>query len=906
MRLLFTPKKGLVSRWRVGGKLLAKVQRSANVSRLVWPGGQTLCTHRSRLDPTMGVVGAGLPAWTVGLVLPFALLGCAVDPEGEGSPASDPQRPSEPTLSEPIGGTPGGSPELPTAEEQAITEAVTQSCEPPGRIFSSVMYGPTFSRCVGCHNDFGLARQMNVGLRLRLPGEPGFGERNAELLRSYARTQVVVEEQSQSLLLAKATGQVAHVGGEVLAPGSAEAQLLSAYVDNLNDVAEECVQVAPDMAEDATRSLTLLGPRSTYARAKFALTGVVATPEELDGLEDSEAMLLQQVDALLQSPEFLARSGEIFADWLLTDAYTTEVLGNNLMQQLRNYSRRDFFQPLCTEERDFRCCDVEQEDCCSEFFDADYCDGADDVAINSVAREPVELIKHIVRNELPLTEIAQADYTVVNPYTATIYGMTEAQKSQLFDDDPANDAEEFVPAQVSATALNNLRQGEDSGYPHAGVLTTPVLLVRFPSSDSNQQRGRGARVVLERLLAVPIMKFSEFTTAVVPPDADLELATQQFPACTVCHAAIDPIAAHFKDFRRAGDFRPDTRLPEHLPEPAFLDSTMEDQGGAEEPLQWLGRQVALHDRFPLGVIAPVFADLTGAEVLSAPTDMGAPDFEARHLAFRLQQLELQRLRRVLSGSGELRLAPLVRAIVTGPFFRATGAPADLTDVVAHALQLAGVGPGAVITPEQMARKIESITGMTYRSGLQPDGRDMFRSFRNYRFTFGGTDWDSVPSRYREPNAMATRIAMRTGNEVACLAVPQDFARIDREQRKLFRHVDIDTVPSSGGAELIRTDVRRLHRLILGEDLPMDHPEIDATYQLWVAAHETLIDEGEQSQRRRNTGLPFRCQAEESFALAPIPYPSDGYREVTEDPNYTIRPWMAVIAYLLADPRFFLQ
>ena len=281
--------------------------------------------------------------------------------------------------------------------------------------------------------------------------------------------------------------------------------------------------------------------------------------------------------------------------------------------------------------------------------------------------------------------------------------------------------------------------------------------------------------------------------------------------------------------------------------------------------------------------------------------MLAEDYKARYLAFRIQQIEVQRLRRILAGPAGLRLKPLVKAIVKGAFFRAVGAPADLDAVTAEALALAGVGTGALLTPEQMARKIESVTGLTYRSGLQPDGRDMFRSFREFRLMFGGTDWDATPQRYRDPNAMSVRIAMRAANQVACLAVPQDFAIIDPAARRLFPNVDLTTTPDGAGEAQIRTEIRRLHRLLLGEELEDGHPELEATYQLFVQAREAL--QGGSSQGGRGG---MSCDATTAFTVDETPYPSATHRVVDSDPNVTVRPWIAVVAYLMSDGRFFLQ
>jgi len=787
---------------------------------------------------------------------------------------------------------PGGPGNVP--DDVGITK--TDPCFTPEQSFAWELYGGVFSRCIGCHNDFGLARQVGVSLRLTFPGEPDFARKNVEILTSYAQAKVDVSGTPMPMLLAKPTARVSHTGGEVIPPDSAEARLLESFVAKLADP-PQCKETPPDAAEVALSGLTLAPPRQTLARAKFILTGEVATPEELDALPDTEEMLDEQLDVLMGSPTFLDRVQEMFADWLLTDAYSTLVRGDDLLNQLRDYPQTSYFQPLCTPERDFRCCDpADGEVCCVNVAsDPAVCtEQANDLAIDAMAREPLELIKHVVRNDLPMTEIVTANYGIASPYSAMVYGLTDAQRAAMFDAEPANDATEFKPMLLTPTPQNALQMEDGAtGYPHAGVLSMPSLLVRYPSSASNQQRTRSARVVLERMLAIPVMKLSDFSTARLPPDADLELATQQYPACTVCHAAIDPIAGHFQNFGSSCQYRTSGRgrLAEHLPEPAFLGQALTADAG--DPLRALGALVAQHPRFGLGVLMPVLADLIGTDILTPPNDTVAEDYRARYLAFRIQQIEIQRLRREFAGPASLRLKPLVKAIVKGAFFRAVGAPA-VDEVTAEALAIAGVGVGALLTPEQMARKIESVTGLTLRSGNDPTGRDMFRNFREYRLMFGGTDWDATPQRYREPNAMGVRIAMRTGNSVACLAVPQDFAIIDPAARRLFRNVDLDTTDEAA----VRVEIRRLHRLLLGEDLPEGHAELDATYQLWLQSRAAL--QGGNSQRG------MQCEATASYTAEATPYPTATHRVVDADPNATLRPWMAVVAYLISDGRFFLQ
>jgi hypothetical protein len=804
---------------------------------------------------------------------------------------------------------PNGSPSAPIPDAVGVT--VTEPCYTPQQSFAFELYGPVFSRCIGCHNEFGLARQAGVGYRLRYPGEPNFAEYNTEVLNAYAGLDAQAGGETLPLLLAKPTGKVEHVGGEVLPPGSPEARLLTSFVEKLRKP-PACATGVADQAEVSLQSLTIAPPRETYARAKFVLTGELAAPEELDGLEDSEAMLDQKLDELLASEAFVTRAAEMFGDWLRTDAYSSLVRGDELLGMLRDYPRRNYFLRLCTADITNNCCDAAEEPCCvSGVDDPSVCtEQQNNLAIDAIAREPLELVKHIVRNGLPLTELVTANYGMINPYSATVYGFSPDQRASLFDDDAGNDATEFRPIPLAPMADNALRESPDGAYPYAGVLTMPSTLVRYPSSTSNQQRTRGARVILERMLAIPVMKLADFSTATLPADADLELATQEYAACTVCHSAIDPIAAHFRNFGSSGDYRPGGqarqggRQPQtsHLPAATFLDQVM-PAGSTDDPARWLGKQVAQQGRFALGVLLPVLADLIGAEILTPPTDVLDGNYAAKYLAWRIQQIEIQRLRREFAGPAALRLKPLIKAIVKGTFFRASGA-SNLDALSIGALALAGVGPGTLLTPEQMARKLESATGLTYRSGRSATGRDMFRSFQDYRLMFGGTDWDATPERYRDPNAMSVRIALRMSSEVACVAVPQDLARIDRASRRLFRNVDASTTPEGGGEAAIRSEIRRLHRLLLNEDLPEGDPELEATYGLWLGSYQSVSSASGSGRGNTGGSRTSRCQATASYTADATPYPTDTHQVVNADPS--VRAWVAVLSYLLADGRFFLQ
>jgi hypothetical protein len=88
------------------------------------------------------------------------------------------------------------------------------------------------SKCVGCHSKDGLAKAT----RLKLVS--GDDEGNFEQLHALAQIQT----EDGFLLWNKPTGQdeMGHVGGEVLAEYSKEAQAISKFIGMSNDLVETC------------------------------------------------------------------------------------------------------------------------------------------------------------------------------------------------------------------------------------------------------------------------------------------------------------------------------------------------------------------------------------------------------------------------------------------------------------------------------------------------------------------------------------------------------------------------------------------------------------------------------------------------------------------------------------------
>ena len=178
----------------------------------------------------------------------------------------------------------------------------------------------------------------------------------------------------------------------------------------------------------------------------------------------------------------------------------------------------------------------------------------------SFARAPLELIAHVIENDLPYTEILTADYIMANPLAARAYGApTEFSDAQdllefrpssivsYFRDDDSK-VTEVVDGRTRVLSPGNLA----TDYPHAGILNTNAFLVRYPSTATNRNRAR-SRWTYYHFLGLDVEKSASRTTDPVAL-ADTNNPTMHNPACTVCHRVLDPVAGAFQNYGDEGYF----------------------------------------------------------------------------------------------------------------------------------------------------------------------------------------------------------------------------------------------------------------------------------------------------------------------------------------------------------------
>lgn len=717
-------------------------------------------------------------------------------------------------------------------------------CVSNAEFFARNAYSQVFApKCMSCHGPGGLAQQEGTDLSLLPPEYPGFIEENLATLGKVAANI----NGGTSVLLRFPKGELEHPGGPVLMADSSEYAVLEELVTRM-ETPPECEALTQGTFAD----VTMLDALGTFRKAALSLNGRLPSVTETQALTDptaGEAALSGAIDQLFVEEAFYDRLREMWNDVFLTDRYLNQ--SNNIL------SAEDF--PL-----------VE-----------DYYEGlAEDQQVQlrrALAREPLDLIAYIVRYDLPFTHLVTADYTVMTPQTATIFN-----NAAITFQDPTNYGE-FQTGQILVN-----RDGVATPFPHAGILTSPMWLNRFPTSPTNRNRHR-AYVVLRDFLATDILAVA--SRPIDPTKAvNLPNPTREDPDCKTCHVVIDPIAGGFQhwDDNNQEQFRPDREWHAEMFAPGF-DKELIQTG--EVPEVWLGQRIANDKRFPVAMVNHLFKALMGRAPLDFPRDSDPNNY----VAWSSEAAVLGTITQAFVDSN-FNLKVAIRELVLSPFFRATNA-AELTPD--RAAQLDQVGTGHLLTPEALNRKIAAVLGYSWN---RDDGRSIF--LQDYNLLYGGIDSDAVTQRLTQPNGIIASIAWRVANRVSCLATSWEFNQTP-DVRALLPLVTMETVPEDelaqaipANVDAIRQNIQYLYSRILGETVALDSAEVDLAYTLfldtWREGRAGLADDS------IDTNVHYTCQNRYN-PLTFVEHPEGS--GLAADPDYVIRSWMAVLTFFFADYKF---
>ncbi|WP_156040903.1 DUF1588 domain-containing protein [Chondromyces apiculatus] len=720
--------------------------------------------------------------------------------------------------------------------------------------------------CIGCHNPQGIAG--NTSLVLKNSSEAGFLSANMEIFKQVA----TLEQGGESLVLLKPTQKVSHGGGNVIKEGSKEYEILTEMVRRYKE---------PSACETDTtaffQGVQLASAPETLRMAALELLGRLPTEAEEKAVDEGGMEALDVIlDQYLHEEAFYIRLKEIYGDVFNTDRY---LMGEDAMGVIQSNRAMEGYEPRWYNG-------LQYDEALIEKYGAeswsDLVNTLRRYTVQGVAREPLELVAHVVRNDRPFTEILTADYMLVNPFSAKAYQIEAEFQNEA-------DPTEFVEV-------------KREGYPHSGVISSEMWLARHPTSETNLNRHR-SRMVYQAFLGTDILKLAErrLDTSSV---ADFN-PTRNNINCTVCHFNVDPVAGFFQKFGQVGNYNPERQWPETLIPPGFNGQSMV-QDDFPTANVWGVQRLAYDPRFALAQIYNVLTGVTGQKQLLAPAP-GEDNFENKFQAYLAQYYMFNEIAdEFIASDYDIRL--VFKALIKSPYFRARNFGGDLTPE--RQQELSQLTSSRFLTPEQLHRKIWAVSGYPWREGRF--GTNYLLSTERYKLLYGGVDHLDVLQRIGEPNGIMANVSDRMANEMSCRSVPRDFS-LPQEERLLFPNVDVSFEPQDRNGfdvdpaiDAIKQNIQYLHKRVLGESLDISHPEIERTYQLFLATWQEGVKgmaKAEDDPERISRDLPGDCHVNEEFWTSK-PLPEE--MRINGDETYTIRAWMAVMTYMLSDYRFLYQ
>lgn len=401
--------------------------------------------------------------------------------------------------------------------------------ETASEVFRNHISPVVLGKCIDCHVEGGASGHTR--LVFHRSSEADHEALNLGVFRDFL-DQVTG---AADLILEKISG-VGHGGGTQVPADSADYAHFERFLGLLEDE-----QTSVLTAETLFDTVRIAPPRKTLRRATLIFAGRVPTETEYESI--AQVGLRGAIRNVMEGSafhDFLIRGSN---DRLLTDEVSGRILssGRAFVEYTNGSTRR---------------CEV------SNAASGDFGMGWENRVEQGARKAPLELIAHVVQNELPYTEILTAGYIMANPFSAEAYG------ADTEFDDPS-DFHEFKPSRFAVYYLDAGSRAVDQvpscgvyitypgdlplDYPHAGILNTTAFLKRFPTTPTNRNRAR-ARWTYYHFLGVDVEQLAARTT---DPDAlvDTDNPTMKNPACTGCHDVLDPVAGAFQNYNEDGHYR---------------------------------------------------------------------------------------------------------------------------------------------------------------------------------------------------------------------------------------------------------------------------------------------------------------------------------------------------------------
>ena len=477
-----------------------------------------------------------------------------------------------------------------------------------------------------------------------------------------------------------------------------------------------------------------MAPVAVLTRASLDLRGVRPSEAELEAVEADPAALDGILDGMVADERFFARLVPLYQEIYLT----------------------------WTEAMPLRPDNLGLED--PKFF------------YWQAGQEPLEILAEVAREDLPWTEVVEADWTMSN-----------------------EDLAAFFPVEWPEGQTGWHKTRYTDGRPAAGVVSTNGLWWRYTTTDSNANRRRANALSRITVCQDILDRAIGFDSSVnLLDEAAIEDALHNNPSCENCHVSLDPIAANLFGFYWSNFTSPTQGMVYHPgQERAWEDMLGTPPGWYGTPtdgLVNLGATIAADPRFATCAVEQAFELMLRRETTVSDAD------------------DLVELRDTFLAN-DMSIRSLFRAVVDLPVYRA----ADLDSE-------RGV-PVKMATPDVLGTAMEDLTGYSWD---REDHPVLLTDRLGVRGLGGGVDGMQVKRAATEPGATVLLVQKALATEAAAWAVEQEQA-MSADDRRLFTEIDFTETADD---RAVRLQLAALHRRVLGETVDPDGAEVDADLELW--------------------------------------------------------------------------
>ena len=333
-------------------------------------------------------------------------------------------------------------------------------------------------------------------------------------------------------------------------------------------------------------------------------------------------------------------------------------------------------------------------------------------------------------------------------------------------------------------------------------------------------------------------------------------------------------------------------------------------------VQWLARQIVNDPRFAKGTVAFWWPAIMGADVIEQPTEESDPNYQQQLNAYNAQQALMDELAQKFRQRG-FKAKQLFADMILSDWYRAEGFEVDEGEQ--RDIELATVGAGRLLTPEELDRKNFALFGARWNENNVPAG--VGESWRQLKdgaeyLAYGGIDSFAVLERSREQTALMSNVAERMALDLSCRVVAWEFNRnrlpglrshcaqddwweTDWDQYrcgvappeprpKLFNLVDKQTIPNAQNRTKIENQLVKLYEHMFGIKVTRQHADIGALYAILEERHQEFVDNG---------WIDNPCWVGSEFS---DPWTWDSAKH---DPQGMVGAWSSVVRALMAHYRY---